>query len=97
MKNRISAFGQAKSRPSASDLDRAATAKFQSRELAPEPVKTAPMTYHSGRDCSVTVRTFSAVRDSFYAMAMANKWKAGEAFERAVAALERELRSDDVA
>lgn len=77
--------------------------RFQSRE--PEPVapkrttdddlstKRQPMVYRTGRNKVFSVKTDPATADAFYAIAQENGWKAAETFEKAIAALKRELAS----
>ncbi len=74
--------------------------KFPSRE----PVKTAtpvresasslkrePRRYRTGRNVQLNIKVRAEALDSFYALADRQGWVLGEALERAVAALEKEL------
>jgi len=69
-----------------------------------EPVKTAtparqssnfskrePRRYRTGRNVQLNIKVRSETLDSFYALADRQGWVLGEALERAVAALEKEL------
>lgn len=51
------------------------------------------MIYRTGRNKVFSVKTDPATADEFYAIAQKNGWKAAETFEKAVAALRRELAS----
>jgi len=74
--------------------------KFPSRE----PVKAAappreaaasqkrePRRYRTGRNVQLNIKVRSETLDSFYALADRQGWVLGEALEKAVAALEKEL------
>ena len=84
-----------KSGPETSDVSPATVRRvadaggFPSR--APAPIRREPLTYRSGRDASFSVKTMSATVETFYTIARSQGWKAGETFEQAVAALQREL------
>jgi hypothetical protein len=69
--------------------------KFRSRESALAPSLPAPRrkphTYRTGRTATFSVKTTPAAVEAFYAIAEQQCWKAGETFERALAALQREL------
>lgn len=89
-------------RPAPAAIDEVSSkGKFQSRE--PDPIaptratddqsstKRQPMVYRTGRNKVFSVKTDLATADAFYAIAQENGWKAAETFEKAVAALKREL------
>ena len=91
-------------RPAPAAIDEISSkGRFQSRE--PEPAipgqsidsppstRRQPMTYRTGRNKVFSVKTDPATADEFYAIAQENGWKAAETFEKAVAALRRELAS----
>ena len=48
------------------------------------------MVYRTGRNVTFSAKTTKQTVDQFYALAEQNGWKAGETFEKAVAALLRE-------
>jgi len=70
-------------------------ASFRSRESAPAMVTPAarrpPRTYRTGRTATFSVKARPDSIDAFYAIAERHNWKAAETFERALAALQREL------
>ena len=70
-------------------------ANFQSREPRHEiqavPPKREPRRYRTGRNIQLNIKARANVIDAFYEIADQNGWVLGETFERAVAALEREL------
>lgn len=70
---------------------------FQSREPAreilPEPARREPRRYRTGRNIQLNIKARADAIEAFYAIADREGWVLGETFERAVAALERELRS----
>jgi len=93
-------------RPDASEIDQMAGSKFRSREVVPsQPVanerqtvnqpstRRQPMTYRTGRNVTFSAKTTQATIDAFYAIAQEQGWKAGETFEKAVAALRQTLKS----
>lgn len=97
---RVSPFDQPEARPLAADLDKLGGGKFRSREPVTPTSKSAVSQRAThrpvpppARDCAVTFRTFQSTRDEFYAIAVGQNWKAGETFERAVAALREQLRN----
>ena len=76
---------------------------FRSREpqpvaAAPAPAPVAevprrePRRYRTGRNVQLNIKARSEVIDSFYAIADRQGWVLGQAFEEAVAALERSLK-----
>jgi len=88
---------QHQARPRPEDIDAAsAGSKFQSRESPGLPLvderktRRQPMTYRTGRNVTFSAKTTQQTVDQFYALAEQNGWKAGETFEKAVAALARE-------
>lgn len=69
-------------------------ASFRSREPAPlsEPAeKRPPRRYRTGRNVQLNVKARAEAIEAFYAIADAQGWVLGEAFEQAVAALQREI------
>lgn len=96
----VSDFGprsKPEARPRAEDIDAAsAGSRFQSREPPTEPpldgrkAHRPPMVYRTGRSVTFSAKTTQQTVDQFYALAQQNGWKAGETFEKAVAALVRE-------
>jgi hypothetical protein len=70
-------------------------ANFQSRELRREilanPPKREPRRYRTGRNIQLNIKARAETIEAFYAIADRKGWILGETFERAVAALEREL------
>jgi len=88
-------------RPEASAIDQISGSKFRSREVVPsaEPPSTVgrqstkrlPMTYRTGRNVTFSAKTTQATVDAFYELAQRQGWKAGETFEKAVEALQREV------
>ena len=73
-------------------------AAFRSRDpAAPQaaasaiPLLHAQRRYRTGRNMQLNLKVREATAATFYAMADAQGWVLGEAFERAVAALQREL------
>ena len=97
-------------RPAAEEIDRRAGNKFPSREPGDQSArqknasneagsdgsstKRQPMVYRTGRNVTFSAKTTRATLDRFYFLAEQNGWKAAETFERAVAALEREVDAD---
>jgi hypothetical protein len=89
-------------RPSPDDIDKATVgSRFKSREAPTEPTvnsentKRLPMVYRTGRNVVFSAKTTKEMVSRFYALAETNGWKAGETFERAVEALERESTTHD--
>jgi hypothetical protein len=71
-----------------------AATSFRSRESAPAmatPARRPPRTYRTGRTATFSVKARPDSIDAFYAIAERHNWKAAETFERALAALQREL------
>jgi hypothetical protein len=70
-------------------------ANFQSREppleVLAEPPKREPRRYRTGRNVQLNIKARADVIEAFYGIADRKGWVLGETFERAVAALEREL------
>lgn len=84
-------------RPRVEEIDAAnAGSRFQSREPTIAPAVDTPsthrkpMVYRTGRNVTFSAKTTKQTLDQFYAIAEQNGWKAGETFEKAVAALQRE-------
>jgi hypothetical protein len=77
-------------------------AKFPSREPSAskqEPkakaVKREPRRYRTGRNVQVSIKTLAESVEKFYAITDANQgWVLGYTFQRAVDALERELKQN---
>jgi hypothetical protein len=71
------------------------TAKFQSREppreIATERPKREPRRYRTGRNIQLNIKARADAIEAFYAIADQQGWVLGETFERAVAALQREI------
>ena len=70
-------------------------ANFQSRE-PPRPMiasspKREPRRYRTGRNIQLNIKARADIIETFYGIADRKGWVLGETFERAVAALEREL------
>jgi hypothetical protein len=70
-------------------------ANFQSREppreIPTEPPRREPRRYRTGRNIQLNIKARAVAIEAFYAIADRKGWVLGETFERAVAALEREL------
>jgi hypothetical protein len=70
-------------------------ANFQSREPRREIMtaspKREPRRYRTGRNIQLNIKARAEIIDAFYGIADRKGWVLGETFERAVAALEREL------
>jgi hypothetical protein len=74
-------------------------ANFRSREARPpvpkpieamtEPVPREPRRYRTGRNTQLNIKARAEVIEAFYTLADRGGWVLGEAFEHAVAALER--------
>jgi len=84
-------------RPSPEDLRGIAErTKFVSREGqgTQQPAKVPLLRrgqHRTGRSATVTLKTTPDASNRFYALAQVHGWLIGEAFERAVTALEREI------
>ena len=70
-------------------------ANFHSRE-PPRPIvasspKREPRRYRTGRNIQLNIKARADIIEAFYGIADRKGWVLGETFERAVAALEREL------
>ncbi len=87
-------------RPQPQDIDAAAGKRFKSREPADQSpthnqkstvdqpsTPRAPMTYRTGRNVVLSVKTSQATVDAFYNQAKKHGWKVAETFEKAIAAL----------
>jgi len=100
----VSDFGpkaQPEGRPRPEEIDAASQGgRFRSREPdLPQSVdlpstRRRPMVYRTGRNVTFSAKTTKETVDQFYAIAARNGWKAGETFEKAVAALLRENSSE---
>ncbi|MGG5812490.1 hypothetical protein [Falsiroseomonas sp. CW058] len=80
--------------------DVAEHAGFRSREAAPpsaegEAPRREPRRYRTGRNVQLNLKVRREAVDAFYRLADEQGWVLGEAFERAVSALDRELRKGD--
>jgi hypothetical protein len=56
-----------------------------------QSTKRLPLVYRTGRNTTFSVKTTPETVDAFYEIARAQGWKAGETFERAIAALQEKL------
>ena len=54
--------------------------------------KRQPLVYRTGRNVTFSAKTTQATVETFYEIARAQGWKAGETLERAIAALQETLR-----
>ncbi|MFC4170061.1 hypothetical protein [Teichococcus aestuarii] len=102
----VSAFrpkAPAPAAPAAEQLDQLSQgSKFRSREAvaeAPVPAtpaasRRAPRTHRTGRNQTISVKTTAAAADLFYQLADQSGLKVAETFERALAALQRELERE---
>ena len=74
----------------------AESVNFRSRE--PKPAKPAsspkhsPRRYRTGRNVQLNLKASQETVDAFYAVADKNGWVLGETLERAIQALEREMK-----
>jgi hypothetical protein len=68
-------------------------ASFRSREPAVPlpPARREPRRYRTGRNVQLNLKVKQETVDAFYAIADSRNWVLGEAFERAVEALQREI------
>jgi len=74
-------------------------AGFRSREAASAPVESEEprreqRRYRTGRNIQLNLKVRREAVEAFYRLADEQGWVLGEAFERAVGALERELRKE---
>jgi hypothetical protein len=60
-------------------------------EAATEPLRREPRRYRTGRNTQLNIKARAEVIEAFYSLADREGWVLGEAFEHAVAALERSL------
>ncbi len=76
-------------------------AGFRSREPSPLPTSEAgrrePRRYRTGRNVQINLKVRQEAVDAFYKLADDQGWVLGDAFERAVAALGREVLNAEVA
>jgi hypothetical protein len=74
----------------------AEAAKFRSREATvPKPItssKRAPRQYRTGRNVQFNVKALKETVDGFYAVSEAQGWVLGYTLQRAIEALQRELK-----
>lgn len=74
-------------------------AGFRSRDPAPpaaampEAGRRSPRRYRTGRNVQLNLKVRQEAADAFYALADAQGWVLGEAFEQAIAALERDMKA----
>ena len=90
----LSDFDPQPARPGASPDEVRTVARhggFKSREPAPAPVRQEPRRYRTGRNQQLNLKVRAADADAFYALADAQGWVLGDAFARAVAALQKEV------
>ena len=97
----VSGFTPRKDRPPSSETPpeviRAVSeaSNFRSREPGPtkqkEPLKREPRRYRTGRNVQINIKVRAETLESFYTLADKEGWVLGEALERAVAALTKEL------
>jgi hypothetical protein len=59
---------------------------------AAAPARREPRRHRTGRNVQLNIKARATAIETFYALADAQGWVLGEAFERAVAALARELQ-----
>jgi hypothetical protein len=81
----------------------AESSSFRSRDPSPTPApatvaekliqKREARRYRTGRDTQLNLKISEETRRSFYAIAYKQGWVLGETLERAVTALERELKA----
>jgi hypothetical protein len=72
-------------------------ANFPSREVARPPAKSSrkPRRYRTGRNVQFCAKALQATVDRFYALCDKTGWVMGYTLERAVDALERELKQQN--
>lgn len=68
---------------------KAAPAARASREAQKEPIAREPRRHRTGRNIQLNIKARAETIDRFYAIADRRGWVLGEAFERAIEALER--------
>lgn len=68
-----------------------ASGSAQSTTAPPAAGSREPRRYRTGRNMQLNLKVRQATADAFYLLADEQGWVLGEAFERAVAALQREL------
>jgi hypothetical protein len=72
-----------------------AAAPRASRETQREPIAREPRRHRTGRNIQLNIKARAETIDRFYAIADLHGWVLGEAFERAIAALERTAGNRD--
>lgn len=98
---------EAQNGPAPEEIDQlTAGTKFRSREpqsidgqpsgsqpktVSQRSTKRLPLTYRTGRNVTVSVKTTQETVDAFYELARSQSWKAGETFEQAIRALQEKL------
>ena len=98
---------EARTGPAPEEIDQlTAGTKFCSREPRPvdsqptgsqpqtvsqRSTKRPPLTYRTGRNVTISVKTTQETVDAFYELARSQGWKAGETFEQAIQALQEKL------
>ena len=80
----------------------AESVNFPSREVTPKveersatPTRRMPRLYRSGRNVQFAVKATPEVIDAFYAIADRKNWLLAVTFEKAIAALQREIDRED--
>lgn len=66
-----------------------------SRAAQKEPIIREPRRHRTGRNIQQNIKARAETIERFYAITDRNGWVLGETFERAIAALDRELASPD--
>jgi hypothetical protein len=66
-----------------------------SRAAPTEPIIREPRRHRTGRNIQQNIKARAETIERFYAITDRNGWVLGETFERAIAALERDLASAD--
>jgi hypothetical protein len=75
----------------------AQAANFKSREpttvkAEPKATKRSPRRYRTGRNVQLSVKALAATVDAFYAITDQQRWVLGYTLQRAIEALQRELK-----
>ncbi|MGD1029019.1 MAG: hypothetical protein ABR989_14925 [Candidatus Binatus soli] len=60
---------------------------------SPEPAKPEPRRHRTGRNVQLNIKATAHTVERFHKIADSNRWILGDTFDRAIAALERELAS----
>jgi hypothetical protein len=64
-------------------------AAFHSRDPAPTPPRREPRRHRTGRNVQLNLKVRQEDADAFYALADQHGWVLGEAFQKAIEALQR--------